>query len=166
MTLGEKIYSSEKKQYIVRKEKIAIKLEVEVHRSMGYMHRQLRHSKAWLRSKVWCFGNMTLREREERYWDAGVVGQQQRVCIFTWGAIMAVKWFSDSQAPHVSFVLRQCPPMHLPCSRFWAHRFSHLSTSSRGKKESVKLASPCGGHSVTLTPLGQPGMWAPVLTTA
>lgn len=37
MTLGEKIYSSEKKQYIVRKEKIAIKSEVEVHRSMGFI---------------------------------------------------------------------------------------------------------------------------------
>lgn len=37
MILGEKIYSSEKKQYIVRKEKIVIKLEVEVYRSMGFI---------------------------------------------------------------------------------------------------------------------------------
>lgn len=65
---------------------------------------------------------------------------------------MGGKWFGDSQALHVSFALSPRPQIHRPCSPFWAHWFSYQTTGSRDKKESIKMASPRGGNSVSLAP--------------
>lgn len=62
-----------------------------------YRYRRLCHSKIRLRLEVWCFGNMDLRETEEKYGDAAVAGQLQQGWDFTWGALMVGKRFCDSQ---------------------------------------------------------------------